>query len=136
MNDETKAALDDLSFLRTLVEGGGSAGALAGIGEAYVGAGLIYGLQTLGHAAQGLGWLNLSPLGGAALSTLPTVAFLAVMVWISRRHRGDRPGGMVGKAVGAAFGATGLANLALIAIFGFLAWKDQKLETWLIYPAV
>jgi hypothetical protein len=42
----------------------------------------------------------------------------------------------VGKAIGAAFGAIGLANLALISIFAWLAWRDRSLETWLIYPCV
>ncbi|HZZ34435.1 MAG TPA: hypothetical protein VFE03_01825, partial [Caulobacteraceae bacterium] len=137
MSPEVRSAQDDLAFMRSLVEGGGSAGALAAIGEAYVAGGLLYGLQTLGHGLQGLGWLKLSDAGGMTLAIGPTVVFLGAMIWISRRHpRSERLGGMVGKAIGAAFGAIGLANLALISIFAWMAWRDRSLETWLIYPCV
>jgi hypothetical protein len=136
MNDETKTALEDLSFLRGLVEkGDGGSGMGFAVGEAYLAAGLLYGLQVVGHLANAHGLLPLNGLGQLALGIGPTVIFLGVMVWIWRRHPAQ-PGGLIGKAVGAGFAAAGLANLALIAMFAYLAFHQQSLLTWLIYPAV
>jgi hypothetical protein len=125
---------DDLSFLRGLVQSNGNHQAL--FGELYMAAGLTYGLQTLGHWAQALGVLSLSPYQGLALATGPTALFLAYLGWALWRSRRSPIGGVTNRAVNAAFGAAGFANLIMAAVVGMLAIREGSLTIWLLYPCL
>lgn len=128
------SAQDDLAFMRSLVETNG--GFQRSFGEAYFAAGLCYGVQMLLHAAQLVGWIGDGPIG-LVIGLGPTVVFLALLTWIIVRGRREPTGGsVVSRAVGAVFGAVGVANLALIAVIGSVAWREQSLTIWLIYPCV
>jgi hypothetical protein len=125
------SAQDDLAFMCALVERPGNF--QRSFGEAYFAAGLCYGVQMLLHAAQGAGWIAGGPMG-LVIGIGPTVVFLILLAWIIHRHRGEASGSVVSRAVGAMFGATGLANLVLICVIGSVAWREQSLTIWLIYP--
>jgi len=132
MSDQTRSAQEDLAYMRAIVDGGGmnkSGGAL------FVVAGVIYGLQVLGHWAQGAGLLRLGETGGLALALGPTVLFLAILAWILRRNRGKAVGSTA-KAFNAAFSAVGLTNLVMVMIFAPAAIAQNSWSVWLFYGAV
>lgn len=130
----TDSARDDLAYMRALVEAPGNF--QRSFGEAYFTAGLCYGLQMLGHAAQALGWLPGSGLLALTIGIAPTLVFLVLLAWIiHRERRGGLPaGGAVGRAIAAVGSSAGLANLFLIAVVGIVAWSQKSLTIWLIYP--
>ena len=133
MDTDIRTAEEDLAFLRALVER--SDGTATAWAEGYFSAGLIYGAQMLMHAAQLLGLLPGSGLAALAIGLGPTFTFAPVMVWIGWRHRTDRPPTGAARAIGAVFAAAGTANLALIVIIGWAAWRNHSLAIWLMYPA-
>lgn len=128
------SARDDLAFMRSLVEAPGNF--QRSFGEAYFAAGLCYGLQMIGHAAQNVGWLAQDGLTALLLGFGPTVVFVGLMVWIVGRERtaGRPAGGAVAKAIAALLSAVGIANLVLIFVIGLVAWRERSLTIWLIYP--
>lgn len=132
MTSDLDTARDDLAFMRALVQSGDDG--QKQFGETYFAAGLIYGGEMLMHAAQARGWLPGTDLPALAIGLGPTVLFLVVMGFILARHRRLRPSGVVGRAIGSAFGAAGMSNLALIAVIGAVAWREHSATTWLIYP--
>jgi hypothetical protein len=134
MNDDAQAARDDLAFLRNLVGGGDERATTRVFGQIYFLAGLIYGGQMLGHAAQALGWLPQNSGVGLLVGIGPSVLFLPLLFWIQWRNRAAKPGGATSRAVASMFGIAGLSNLALIAVIGSVAWREHSLTTWLIYP--
>ena len=128
-------ALDDLAFMKSLVQSG--VDIQRPIGEGYVAAGVCYGVQTLLHIGQGLGLVGDQGLTGLAVGLGPTVVFLALITWLTIRNRRQTPStSLVSRAVGAVFAAFGLSNIALIAIIGSQALRLKSLEVWLIYPCV
>jgi hypothetical protein len=131
MSADSHSARDDLAFIRTLV--GGSDDWLLTFGEAYFAAGVVYGGQILMNAGQIFGWLPGQGLWALAIGLGPTVVYLAILVWILRRHRAMRPS-TTGRSLSAVFGSVGLANLALIAVIGSVALRERSITTWLIYP--
>ncbi len=132
-NEDTRRAEEDLAFLRGLVQGG--SGIQRATGKVFVAAGVIYGLQILGHWLQAIGAIRLEGLAGLALALGPTVIFLAYLTWMLTRKRAPRQSSTA-KAFDAAFGAVGLTNAVLICIFAPAAVMKGSLETWLCYPAV
>jgi hypothetical protein len=135
MTAKTHSPAEDLAFMRALVEGGDSGGTAA-FGEVYFAAGLLYGLQIALQSLPALGVLALgAPSLQLAMGIGPTVVFLAFLAWSLWRHRGAG-GGTAQRAIGAVFGAVGLANLALICVIGSVALRHRSLEIWLIYPCV
>ncbi|HYG28220.1 MAG TPA: hypothetical protein VD906_15120, partial [Caulobacteraceae bacterium] len=104
-------------------------------GEAYFAGGVCYGVQMLLHGGQALGWIQGST-AGLLIGIGPTIAFIALMVWLSWRHRDMQPASVTGRAVQAVFAGVGLGNLALVAIIGVAAWRHRSLDVWLIYPCV
>lgn len=123
----------DLAFVKALVSEGGRAQASAG--AAFLTGGLCYGIQCLGQFAEVIGWLPWG-LPGLVLSVLPTVVFLAVLGVILWRARRDRQHGVATRALNAAFSSAGLANLFMVAVFGYNAAVEKSLTIWLFYPAV
>ncbi len=137
MNDELKRVRDDLAFLRAIAEGGGERGGLGAPGAALYGAaGLLYGVQTLGHFGQVKGVLVMSALGNLLLAWLPTAIFAILMTVVIVIDRKRPQIGASNRAVNAAFSATGLANLALIVVFAAAAVRNHDFKYWLFHPAV
>jgi hypothetical protein len=134
MNADPKSAQDDLAYMRALVDAPGNF--QRSFGEGYFAAGLCYGAQMLAHAAQTMGWLPGEGPVALLIGLGPTVVFLVLLSWVIVRERASRrpAGGAVAKAVAAVLGAIGLANLVLIFVVGIVAWREQSLVIWLIYP--
>jgi hypothetical protein len=127
-----QSAQDDLAFLRALVKSG--EGLQRPLGEGYFAAGVFYGGQMLAAAAQALGWLPTTPVWNLTIGLAPTVLFAVALTVIIVRGRGVASTGLMARAIAAVFGAVGMANLALVAVIGSVAWREHSLTTWLIYP--
>ncbi len=128
-------ALDDLAFMKGLVQSG--ADVTRPLGEGYLAAGLCYGVQMLLHLGQFIGWAPSTGPIALAIGLGPTVVFLGLITWLSIRNRLPAAGSsLVARTVGAVFMAFGLSNIALIAIIGSQAWRLQNFEIWLLYPCV
>ena len=128
-------ARDDLAFMRSIVAAGEDT--MRPMGAAYFAAGLCSGIQCLLHGLRMLGWDPGWAGVDLAIGILPTVVFLAIMILLVARDRGrPRLESSTSRAIGIAFACVGLANLALIAVIGLVAWGQQSLQTWLIYPCV
>jgi hypothetical protein len=134
MTSDIQSARDDLAFLRALVGEGSDTVQTRALGAGYFWGGLLYGGQMLLHTAQGLGFIPGTGLAALAVGFGPTLVFIPVMVWIIAKNRSSESAGVVGRAVGRVFGAVGLANLVLVAIFATVAIRKHSLEIWLIYP--
>ena len=136
MTDAARSAEADLAFLRSVVSGAGPQGHFT-MGVAYLAGGLLYGFQCLFHNGQALGWVRWPGLASLIFVTAITVAMIGVLIWAARQDRkGPRPGPMVTRTLNAAFSATGMVNLAVIAVFGVGAVRDQDFAVWLYYPAM
>lgn len=134
MSPSADSARDDLAYLRALVDTPGTF--QRSFGEAYFAAGLCYGVQMLLHAAQRPGWLPPDGPVGLAIGLGPTVVFLILLTWIIRREQKSGRGlaGTAARAIAAVLGAVGVANMVLVFVIGLIAWRQQSLIIWLIYP--
>lgn len=132
MSVESQNLGDDLAFLRTLAEGGGES--QRGTGAALLAGGLLYGAQCLVSAAHIFGWLPMSDTVNALFSAGITIAFLIALTWIILSSRGAATGGVVARALGAAFASAGTATLAMLCVFATVAWREQSFTIWLLYP--
>ncbi|MBI1200061.1 MAG: hypothetical protein GC203_19555 [Phenylobacterium sp.] len=125
-------ARDDLAFLRGLVTGGDN-NFQRQLGEGYAVGGACYGTQMALHMLQAwAGWFT-APAAAMLVGLGPTLVFLALLSWLLWRRRGAPPN-TANRAIGAAFQAAGLANLALAAVVGGAAWRAQSFQIWLIFP--
>ena len=134
MNADTDSFRDDLAFMRALIERG--EGDYRSLGEGYLAAGLCYGGQIVLNVVQGAGLIpHLGPVD-LAIGIGPTVIFLVALMMILRANRATmyERGAFISRAIGAMFGAIGLSNVALMAVFGSVAWRESSLTIWLIYP--
>lgn len=131
------SAEDDLAFMRSIVEGGGRPPLTMAV--CYLAGGLLYGLECLFHVGQVLGVIRWSGPASLAFVIGITVTFLLVLAWAILKDRrdgvGDR-GPMAGRAMKAAFTATGMTNLAVILIFAVGAVRDGDFAVWLYYAAI
>ena len=128
----------DLAFLRSVIEGGTSGRGMLTMGVAYMAGGILYGLQCLFHIAQMKGWVVLAPLPTLLVLIGFSVAFCIVLAWAVREDRKHKvsQGPLATRTMNAAFTATGMVNLAVIAIFGVGSARDHDFATWLYYPAI
>lgn len=133
MSPDAQSARDDLAYLKALVSGDENV-QMRTFGESYLAAGLIYGGQMILHAVQAAGLLPNTPAFGLGIGLGPTLIFIPVISWIVYRNRRQAVHGTVGRAIGAIFGAIGLANFFLIAVIGSVALQQHSIQTWLIYP--
>jgi hypothetical protein len=135
MTAKTQSAQDDLAYMRTVVEQGGRprmAGALI-----YMAAGLIYGTETLVHWGQSIGLVQISMQATFAFIAACSALFVLVMVVLIARDKTKGFGmGSGSRALNAAFGGAGLANIALMVIFGVNAWRQHDMLIWMLYPCV
>lgn len=135
MSDTSRSPEADLAFLRSIVEGGGKGHMTMGV--AYLAGGLLYGGQCLFHIGQIMGWVRWPDLANLAFVIAITVAMVLILIWATIQDRKiDKAGPVVTRTLNAAFSATGMANLAVILIFGVGAARDQDFAIWLYYPAV
>lgn len=125
----------DLAFMRSIAEAGDHG--LIVFGRIYFAAGLCYGIQCLLSGATMLGWIpDHGPLQ-IAIGVAPSLVFLAWLAFDLWRARSvTAPGSLTSRAIGMVFACVGMANLALVAAIGLLAWSRGSLEIWLIYPCV
>jgi hypothetical protein len=134
MNADIQSLRDDLAFLRTLVQA--SEDNYRPLGEGYLLGGLVYGGEMLLHLGQIAGLVPATLLAALIVGAGPTVIFIAGLVFLLRRHGATMPasGGLTTKAILRAFAAIGISNLALIAVIGAVAIREQSLTVWFIYP--
>lgn len=128
---------DDLAFMRSILERGGPPPMTLAI--CYLAGGLLYGLQCLFHVGQVAGLIQWPDLANLAFVVGISVSFLSVLTWAilrDRRTGGARRGPMATRTLSAALNATGMANAAVIIIFGIGAVRDQDFAVWLYYPAI
>lgn len=128
---------DDLAFMRAIVEGDGRTPMTLAV--CYLAGGLLYGLQCLFHVGQVFGLIDWPDLANLAFVAGISLAFLSVLTWAILRDRrtgaGTR-GPMASRALSAAFSATGMANTAVIIVFGLGAIRDKDFAIWLYYAAI
>lgn len=133
-----RSAEADLAFMRSIVEGGGKPQMTMAV--AYLAGGLLYGLQCLFHVGQVLGVIRWPGPVNLAFLVGITGVFLAILVWAIRRDRQDAASGargpLVSRAMNAALSGAGMANAAVIIVFGVGAARDQDFAVWLYYPAM
>lgn len=128
---------DDLAFLRSIVEGGGRPPLTLAV--CYLAGGLLYGLQCLFHVGQVAGLIRWPDLANLVFVAGITVAFLCVLTWAilkDRKAGGANRGPVAARTLNAAFSATGMANAAVIIVFGVGAYRDQDFAIWLYYAAI
>lgn len=128
---------DDLAFMRSIVEGGGRTSMTLSI--CYLAGGLLYGLQCLFHVGQVVGLIRWPDLANLIFVVMITVSFLSVLTWAILKDRKEGPanrGPLASRTLNAAFSATGMANTAVIIVFGVGAIRDQDFAIWLYYAAI
>ena len=134
MSTDAQSARDDIAFLKSLVGDDGGSGTRQ-FGLTYFLSGLIYGGQMIGHALVFVGILPSAGLWPLAIGVGPTVIFIPLIIWANIRASHTRQtAGPVSRAVLAVFGTIGLANVVLALIVGSVAWREQNITTWLIFP--
>jgi len=127
----------DLAFLRSIVRGENTGRATLTLGVAYLAGGLLYGLQCLFHIGQMVGLIRWPDLANMAFLIGVTVAFLIVLTWaILEDRKVGNAGPIMTRTLNAAFSGSGMANLAIIIVFGVGAARDQDFGIWLYYPAM
>lgn len=138
MSDKSRTTPEaDLAFLKAIVQGGDNPKATLTLGVAYLAGGLLYGLQCLFHIGQAVGWVRWPGLANLAFVIGITAVFLIVLTWAVREDRkGGTAGPIVTRTLNAAFSGAGMANLAIIVVFGFGAARDKDFAIWLYYPAM
>ena len=127
---------DDLAFMRSIVEGSGRTPMTLAI--CYLAGGLLYGLQCLFHVGQAVGLIRWPGLANLAFVVGITVAFLSILTWAILKDRKDGAGRgpLATRSLNAAFSATGMANTAVIIVFGVGAIRDNDFAIWLYYAAI
>ncbi|MEG0818461.1 MAG: hypothetical protein RSG56_03370 [Brevundimonas sp.] len=137
MTDKSRTPEADLAFMRSIVEGGGRPPMTLAI--CYLAGGLLYGLQCLFHVGQVIGLIRWPDLANLIFVVGITTAFLAVLTWAILKDRKAGPsnrGPLATRVTSAAFSATGMANAAVIIVFGVGAVRDQDFAVWLYYAAI
>jgi hypothetical protein len=130
--NETQQAHADLAFMKALVQEG-ERSQMAG-GAIFLAAGLLYGLQCLVHWTQAVGVTHFSDRFMLAFVVGITLAFVIVLGVVFWRDREMGQHAVSARALNAAFGGAGLANLVLCSVFGLVAWKERSETIWLLYP--
>lgn len=130
-------AEDDLAFMRSIVEGHGRPPFTLAV--CYLAGGLLYGAQCLFHFGQATGLIAPPEPVTLVVVVGVTITFLAILTWAilkDRKTEATRRGPFASRMMNAAFSATGMANAAVIIVFGAGAVRDGDFSTWLYYGAV
>lgn len=128
---------DDLAFMRSIVEGRGRPPMTLAV--CYLAGGLLYGLQCLFHIGQATGVIRWPDPANLGFVVLISAAFLSVLTWAILRDRKEgsaNRGPLASRTFNAAFSAAGMANAAVIIIFGVGAVRDNDFAIWLYYAAI
>ncbi|MFT4091923.1 MAG: hypothetical protein QM645_14435 [Asticcacaulis sp.] len=128
------SALKDLAYVRALVGEGGRSQMSGGI--VMMAGGLLYGVQCFIHWISFAGLHNFGATTQLINGILPSVLFLIVVAIVVWRDRKEKHSGVATRALNAAFGGAGLANLIMNLVFGYVAFKYQMWLIWMLYPAV
>ena len=131
------SAEDALAFMRSIGEGGGRTPMTLAV--CYLAGGLLYGLQCLFHVGQATGLIRWPDLANLVFVVGISATFLSILTWAILRDRRDgsaNRGPTATRSLNAAFSATGMANTAVIIVFGVGAWRDQDFAIWLYYAAI
>jgi len=131
------SAEDDLAFMRSIVEGGGRPPMTLAI--CYLAGGLLYGLQCLFHVGQATGLVRWPDLANLVFVVGISATFLTILTWAilkDRKTGTSNRGPVATRTLNAAFSATGMANCAVIIVFGVGAYRDQDFAIWLYYAAI
>ena len=131
------SAEEDLAFMRSIVEGGGRPPMTLAI--CYLAGGLLYGLQCLFHVGQATGLIRWPDLANLVFVVGISATFLSILTWAilkDRKTGGSNRGPVATRTLNAAFSATGMANCAVIIVFGVGAYRDQDFAIWLYYAAI
>ncbi|MGV8929441.1 MAG: hypothetical protein ACOH1E_06795 [Brevundimonas sp.] len=132
-----QSAEADLAFMRSIVEGGGRPPMTLAV--CYLAGGLLYGLQCLFHVGQFIGLIRWPDLANLVFVVAISVTFLSILTWAilkDRKDGGPNRGPMASRSLNAAFSATGMANTAVIIVFGVGAVRDNDFAIWLYYAAI
>jgi hypothetical protein len=128
---------DDLAFMRSIVEGGGRPPMTLAI--CYLAGGLLYGLQCLFHVGQATGLIRWPDLANLVFIVGISATFLSILTWAilkDRKTGSSNRGPVATRTLNAAFSATGMANCAVIIVFGVGAYRDQDFAIWLYYASI
>lgn len=128
---------DDLAFMRSIVEGGGRPPMTLAV--CYLAGGLLYGLQCLFHIGQATGLIRWPDLANLVFVVGISATFLSILTWAilkDRKTGTSNRGPVATRTLNAAFSATGMANCAVIIVFGVGAYRDQDFAIWLYYAAI
>jgi hypothetical protein len=110
------------------------------IGVIFLAGGLLYGVQCLFHLGQIAGIVRLPGWVSLAFVSLITLAVCAAIVWAvvddKRKGRSGRSAPTMSRAMNGAFSGAGMANLAVLIIFGVGATREQDFSVWLYYAAI
>lgn len=134
MNQDSETAHQDLAFLKALVSEGPKAQGAAGV--VFLTAGLAYGVDCLAYWAQMTFGLPQTPMVAWTLILFPIVILVPVVIGVSWQNRKSGQQGVATRALNAAYGSAGLANLAIAIVFGYVAASRQSMLIWLLYPVV
>lgn len=135
ITSHTNSAEEDLAFLRSIVEGDGKS--LKKNGVVFLAGGLLYGLLCLFGLSELIGVVQWPDPVYLIVIIVLNVAFFAVLGWALRPdRRAGTSGSTANRALNAAFAGAGLANLAMVIVFGVSAVLSDDFGIWLFYPAV
>ena len=132
-----KSPEDDLAYMRAIVRGDGRPSMTLAI--CYLAGGLLYGIQCLFHIGQIIGVIRWPELANLAFVIGVTGTFLAILTWAILKDRRDgamNRGPLAARTLNAAFSSAGMANAAVIIIFGVGALRDGDFAVWLYYAAI
>lgn len=134
MTDKDEDVSANLAFVKALVSEGGRAQTSGG--AAFLTGGLCYGIQCLLNWADIQHWWPGSAAVSLFIGIAPTVVFCIALFIILWRNRKNRQQGVASRALNAAFGSGGLANLFIMTVFGYNALIEKSLTIWLFYPCM
>jgi len=134
MTADLRNTQDDLAFVRSIIEQGPRTQSSAG--KLFLAGGLVYGVQCAGYGLQAAFSLNFSTAMHLALAIGPSVVFLAFLAAVVWHDRKQSPVGVATRAMNAAWGSTGLVNIAMIVVFGFNALREKSWVVWFLYPVM
>lgn len=134
MTEQGEDLHKDLAFLRSLVSEGPKAQGAAGI--VFLTAGLAYGIDCLAYWAQDAFAWPQTALMAWTLILFPIVVSVPVIIYVTWQSRKNGQQGVATRALNAAYGSAGLANLVIAIVFGYVANTQKSMLIWLLYPVV
>lgn len=129
---DPQAAREALAFIKALVDRGEQVQLSGGL--LLLSGGLLYGVQCLLHGLDMSGSLRMGALGHVINGILPTILFLIILSVVLWRDRHKTHANAGSRAINAAFGGVGLANLFMNLVFGYAAFTQKLWLIWMLYP--